>query len=408
MIELPRPIRDIARPHAGWWVLLLSLLLTIIGIAAIDTVDPGSADRQTRWLAISLVFMAICALPQPKLVGHMAYPMLVVSILLLVFVLLPFIPRSIVPVRNGARAWINLRLMMFQPSELAKISFVLALAWYLRYRSSYRTLRGLAVPFVIMFIPVGLILKEPDLGSALLFAPTLFVMLVAAGAKLRHMLSLVAVGMVVLSVNIAVIAYDPPHLERLGGQRRLPEALHILKPHQEARIAAMLYADRYQDREAYQQIVAKRLVAAGGFVGYGKQRAGDVIRFNRLPFDHNDMIFAVIVNRWGLAGALVVIGLYTGLVISIGAVSLRCKEPFSRMACVGFAGLIFTQASINIGVNIGLVPVTGITLPFISYGGSSLLGMFIIVGLVMNFASRRPGLITRPSFEFDHADAIFQ
>ncbi len=396
------------RPHPGWLTLISTLLLTLIGFAAIHTIAPDEAASQwQRALPVALVGLTICLIPHPKTVGLTSYLLLALAIALLVFVLLPGVPRSIVPIRNGARSWIDLGVMTFQPSELSKIAFVLAMAWYLRFRESYRTLRGLLVPFVIMLVPVALILKEPDLGTALLFAPTLAVMLVAAGAKLRHLSMLVGLAVFAVALNVAVIAIDPPHL-RQNAQGSPVAWLHVLKPHQEKRIAAMIWPERYQKEEAFQSIVARRLIGAGGVTGLGAERAGTLVRFNALPEAHNDMIFAVIVCRWGLVGGWTVIGLYLVLTGSFVLAAARVKEPFSRLACVGFAGMIFTQAALNIGVSLGLFPTTGVTLPLISDGGSSLLATYMMIGLVLNFASRRPAPLARPSFEFDHADAIFQ
>jgi cell division protein FtsW (lipid II flippase) len=393
-------LRVLLRPHAGWYALIAAIMLTWLGSNAIETVSPAHADVQTsRWLPVALVAMVLMMLPSPRWIGHMAYPVLVVAILLLIFVILPGVPRSIVPVRNGSTAWINLGFMSFQPSEMAKVGFVLALAWYLRFRDNHRTLFGLLVPFAIMFVPVILILKEPDLGSALLFAPTLFVMLVAAGAKLRHLGTILGISAAIIGVVGAITIYAPDQFQ-------------VLKGHQQDRIKAMYFDmigdDRMADDEGYQQRTAKRMVASGGTTGYGKERASTIIDYNDLPFDYNDMIFPVIVNRWGILGGLGTMGLYGVLVTSILLVAGRSKDPFARMSCVGFAGMIFTQASINIGMTVGLMPITGITLPLISYGGSSMLFTFIMVGLVINFAARRPQMLARPSFEFDNADAIFQ
>lgn len=388
-------LRQLLRPHPGWYGVFAALMLTGIGIAAIGTVEPGFAGAQAqRWLPVALVVMGICVLPHPRVIGFATYPMLAVSLALLLFVLLPFIPRSIVPVINGARSWINLGLMNFQPSEVTKAAFVLALARYLRYRDNYRTLRGLLVPFLIMFVPVVLILKEPDLGTALLFAPTLFVVLVAAGAKLRHLFSLLAVGVVVIGANVAIIAFEAP------------QWMHVLKPHQEARIASMIHPEKHRNREGYQQQIAMTILGAGGVNGMGAQRSHTILRFNHLPEDHNDMIFPVIVNRWGLVGAGVVLALYLVLIGSFILIAARSKDPFARLACVGFAGMIFTQATINIAMTVGLLPITGITLPFVSYGGSSLVATYAMLGLVLNFASRRPAMLSRPSFEFDSPSAV--
>jgi len=397
-------LRTLLRPHVGWYALLAAVMLTVLGLNAIATVAPDEAWSQgSRALPIALLVMAICLLPHPRLVGHTSYLIFAFALVLLALLLVPGVPHAIVPPVNGARSWIDLQFMRFQPSELSKVAFVLSLAWYLRYRSSYRRLKGLIPPFLIMFVPVAMILKEPDLGTALLFAPTLFVMLIAAGAKLRYMLALVAMGLVAIAINVAIIAYDPPH----NAQKNL-RWMHVLASHQEKRIASMIWPQRYKSDEAFQPIVAQRMIGAGGLTGLGKHRAATLIRFNGLPEPHNDMIFAVIVCRWGLLGGGVVLGLYIILVSAFQLASVRIKDPFARLTCVGFAAMFFTQAALNVGVNIGLFPTTGITLPFVSDGGSSLLTSFAMIGLMINFAARRPAILARPSFEFDNADKIFQ
>ncbi len=392
-------LRDVFRLHAGWAALLAALGLTFLGVSAIDTVSPYYASKQTQWVPIALVVMVLFMLPHPRDLGRLAYPGFVVCVLLLVFVILPFVPRGLVPRINGATSWINLGLMNFQPSEAMRVFFVLSLAWYLRYRENHRTLWGLTVPFLIMLIPVGLILKQPDLGVALVFGPTLLVMLVAAGAKLRHLFGIVGLGVLAVGVNVGIVLYAP-------------DSMQLLEQHQQMRIKSMISLasgdDRYNQDAAYQQDKAMTLIGAGGVSGYGAEASSVIVRYNRLPERHNDMIFAVIVNRWGLFGALVTLVLYLVLVFSILGVAARSKDPLARLSCVGFAALIVTPATINMGMCVGLMPVTGITLPFVSYGGSSLLFSFAIVGLVMNFAARRPQRMARPSFEFDHADAIFQ
>ena len=390
----------ILRPHTGWYTLGAAIALSWIGVTAIGTVAPGEATMQARfWLPVALAMMAVCVVPRPRWIGYASYPLFAAVLLVLVLMALPFMPRSIVPVRNGARAWISLGNIPLQPSELMKVLFVLSMAWYLRYRSSYRTLRGLLVPFFIMFVPVALILKQPDLGTALLFAPTLFVMLVAAGAKLKHLGLLL--GLIVLAVGVNV-----------AGALWAPDPVTVLLPPLRARILSIVSLaprhTRFIKSTAYQQDKAMTLVSAGGLTGYGAERSATIVKFNKVPHVHNDMIFAVIANRWGTMGVLGMLGLYLLLTGSFLMVAARSKDPMARLACVGFAGMIFTQVVINVGMNLGLLPITGITLPFISYGGSSLVATFIMVGLAMNFASRRPAFLARPSFEFDHPDSIFQ
>ena len=384
----------LAKPHAGWYALIAALGLTAIGITAIATVEPAAAAQQgKRWLPIALLAAGVCLVPHPRTIGRWSHPLLAVMIALLVFLLLPGVPRWLVPIRNGARSWIDLGPMNFQPSELTKIALVLSMAWFLRYRRMYRTLVGLMVPLLIMCLPMGLILKQPDLGTAMLLPPTLFAMLIAAGAKLRHIGGLLGIGALLVAINVGIIVFDAP------------KWMHVLQPHQEARIESMLWPERFENDEAYQRQIARRVVGSGGMAGFGGQRAQTILRFNHLPYDHNDMIFAVIANRWGLLGMLTTLGLYLMLLGAFVLAAARAKDPFARLAIVGLAAMLFAQAAINMGVTVGLLPITGITLPLVSYGGSSLVASFMMIGLVMNFASRRPAPLSRPSFEFDHADA---
>tara|TARA_Y100001933_G_scaffold265256_1_gene338400 strand:+ start:37482 stop:38654 length:1173 start_codon:yes stop_codon:yes gene_type:complete len=377
-------------PNFSWVTLLSGVALAVIGINVLTgTTEPAAAAKQTKWLMISLGMMAFTWLPHPKTIGYTSFILFLVTLALLVFLLIPGIPNSIVPVRNNARSWINLGFMNMQPSELTKITFILALAWYLRHRDNYRTLAGLLPPFFIMFIPVILILKEPDLGSAVMFVPALFFMLIAAGAKLNHLFTLVGIGLLGIALNIVMIY-------------TLPNDMQILKKYQRERIT------QFVGTKPEQQQMAMRLVGSGGLWGYGEDRSKLIMRYNFLPENENDMVFAVVVNRWGLIGGLTVIGLYTVFTGSILLVGARLKEPFPRLVCVGFAGLLFCQGAMNISMTLGLLPITGITLPLISYGGSSLLSTFLMVGLVMNFATRSRSILVRPSFEYDNADAIFQ
>lgn len=390
MKSLFKVLAAMLTPNFSWLTLLSAVALAVIGINVISgTTEPQAAAKQTKWLIISLGLMTVMWMPHPKTIGNFAFGTFIFTLVLLVMLLVPGMPNSIVPVRNNARSWLNLQFMLMQPSELTKISFVCALAWYLRHRDNYRTLKGLLPPFFIMFIPVILILKEPDLGSALMFVPALFFMLIAAGARLNHLYALVGIGIAGIALNIIMIY-------------TLPNDMQILKSYQRKRIT------EFVDREGDQQNRAMRILGSGGIRGYGQDRSKMILKYNFLPENHNDMVFAVVVNRWGLIGGLTVVGLYTIFTGSMLVVAARIKEPFPRLVCVGFAGLLFCQGAINISMTLGVLPITGVTLPLISYGGSSLLSTFLMVGLVMNFATRSRLVLVRPSFEYDNADAIFQ
>ena len=384
------------RWHAGWVALLAAAALAWLGVQALDIADTDYAARQRTYLVLSMVMGATCLALKPRHVGHLSYGLFGATLVLLVFLLLPGVPRSIVPTVKGARSWIDLGPVHLQPSELTKFSAILALAWFLRYRDSYRSLGGLLVPALIMGVPAGLVLLQPDLGTAILFGPALMAMLVVAGARLRHLVATLVLVVVVVVVNIVVVMM-------------LPDSMQLLRTHQRDRIKAMIVRTqqdhRYDRSINYQQIKAMTLVGSGRLAGYGPDRTQSIVKFNDVPHDHNDMIFAIIVNRWGLIGGAVGLGLYLVMVLAIFAVASQATEPFVRLTAVGFGSILFVQAAINIAITLGLLPVTGITLPLVSYGGSSLLSTFAAIGIVVNFAAQPPCPLAWPSFEYDRVDA---
>ncbi|MFN7022498.1 MAG: FtsW/RodA/SpoVE family cell cycle protein, partial [Phycisphaerales bacterium] len=219
-------------------------------------------------------------------------------------------------------------------------------------------------------------------GTAMLFAPVIFAMLVAAGARLKHL---------TLVVGICVLA--------------APAAFPLLKPHQKARIVGlirMMHDPRQgADDINYQAQTAQRLAGAGGVWGMSDTQSRALIRFNRLPERHNDMVLAVILNRFGLVGGLVVAALYvvwfTGCYLS----AAMCKDGFGRLIIVGVATITAAQALVNAGMTLGVLPIIGVTLPFVSYGGSSMLTAWAMTGLVLGVALRRDQRFAKQTFEFD-------
>lgn len=395
----------IARPritlaHAGWVVLAATLGLVAIGVTAIDLARPdgaaglaGDAWKQIVFLVIGLIAAAVAAVPGPRLLALLSWPMMIGVLGLLALLIVPFVPASIVTPRNGARCWIDLGFTDMQPSELCKATYVLVLAHYLRHRSNYRRLTGLIPPALIAAVPMGMILLQPDLGTASLFIPTLVAMLVAAGARLGHLIGACALGGAFLVGVVVASIWLARH-----------EQYPLLKRYQVDRIEAALDLakgdTRRSDDRGFQGQAAIMVAGAGGPTGNAPEKSRALVQYSGLPERHNDMIFAVIVNRFGLAGAATVIGLYLlwigGALIVAGA----CKDPFGRLAVAGFAGMIATQMTINLGMNIGLLPITGITLPFVSYGGSSLVSGLLMVGVIFGVAMRRPPHLWRKSFEF--------
>lgn len=380
--------------HAGWLCVLAGLGLSVIGVYAIDvgsqTAAPAGlselsprAVKHAMFLGVGLLAAAAVAWPDYRKTQFVAWPALGACILLLVFLLLPFVPASIVTPRNGTRGWINFGSFDLQPSELTKIAFVLACAEYLRYRTNHRTFLGLLPPAIITGIPMGLIFLEPDLGVAMLFVPALFAMLVAAGARMRHLAAVCAIALCAA-----------------------PMAYPMLKSYHRQRIAdvyAQLVGNppRVGSVTATQPTTARMLVGSGEVTGATDAKARAMVIASRLPERHNDMIYAVVVARFGLWGGLGVIGLYAMWLLGAVIAAVACKDAFGRLVCVGFCAFVFMQVLVNLGMVVGVAPVIGLTLPFVSYGGSSMLAVWVMTGLVFSIAARRAKRFARPTFEFD-------
>ncbi len=368
--------------NAGWICVVAALLLNLVGIVAIGTTEPGFARKQAMFVPIGLVAAAIAAIPDYRRFRQWVPALCVVTIVLLVFVLIPIVPEAIVRPRKGARRWINLGVTDFQPSEFAKVVWMLAMASWFRLRWNIRSIPGFLLPFAITAVPVLLILLEPDLGTALLFVPTLFALLLVAGARLWHLGLVVGVGALAVSSVLFV-----------------PSVQGFLKSHQQDRVKAVVAQwqedPRYRDDIGYQGFKAMTLVGAGGASGVGRDHASTLVRYNHLPEEHNDMVFAVITCRWGFLGGVIVWGLYGLLAFGGFLVSAFARDTVGRVLAAGLVTMLLVQMVINTGMTIGLLPITGMTLPFVSAGGSSLVTAWMTIGLILNVALRRPRRMER-------------
>ncbi|MFN0010527.1 MAG: FtsW/RodA/SpoVE family cell cycle protein [Phycisphaerales bacterium] len=380
---------------ANWGLLTVfaSAVLSALGVYAIDVGARDTGGSEERLLAgravVQMAFVVVGVLagltvcvPRVHVVRLVSWPLLAGAVGLLVFLLLPFVPASIVRPRNGCRGWIDVGPIDVQPAELAKVAYVLAMAEYLRLRRDHRTWLGLVPVALITMIPVALITLQPDLGTALLFIPTAFAMLLAAGAKLKHL------AIVVLAGTLAAPAMYP-----------------FLKPHQKQRIVGLIKqvqgdTSQRSDADVFQASTAIMLVGAGETQGYSDGMARAVVKFSRLPERHNDMVFAVIGARFGMVGGAVVLGLYGLWAAGALLAAAASRDAFGRLICVGCAGMVCVQAVVNVGMNVGVMPIVGLPLPFVSYGGSSMVSVWLMAGLVFSVAMRPPPRMSRPTFEF--------
>lgn len=406
------PLKTYLR-YTSWPIITAMVTLMVMGIVAIhasEEADMGLAgftSKQAVSAVIALAaFVAATMVSYAKL-GRLAYALFALTLVLLVVILM-------LPAVRGSHRWIETGLgdVKIQPSEIAKLTFILLLAWHLRRGDHYRRLRGLIVPFVLTFVPMGLVLIEPDLGTSLLFLPTLYFMLFMAGAKLRHLLSIVAIGtiLVVLPIPRQVTAENASRkplaywtFSRDGKEYMVLAApLAKMEDHQIKRIGGWLRQNDPAVRRnmGWQLDLSKIVMGSGKWTGSGGWADADSV-FRMLPDDHTDFIYAVVGGQWGLAGCAAVLFLY-GVIFVFGVeIAVITNDPFGRLLAVGVLALLFTQLFINIGMTMGLMPVTGMTLPLVSYGGSSLVINCAALGLLVNVGQRRPIILGRKPFEFD-------
>jgi cell division protein FtsW (lipid II flippase) len=289
------------------------------------------------------------------------------------------------PAVNYAHRWIRLGPVSLQPSELAKVAVVLALARYLMHRDDHRRLWGLAVPLAIAGLPVALILPEPDLGTSMVFLPVLLAMLYAAGARRRDLLQVLIVGLLMVPLLWSQMSRE---------QRSRVTALFEQPP-----------PGKRPSDDAYHLYQAKRVRAMGGVWGsWITGPVSDDLAVYRLPHAHSDFVFAVLGERFGLPGCALVLTLYGLLVVQMLRIAAATQDPFGRLVVAGVAALFAVEVLINTGMTVGLLPVTGLSLPLVSYGGSGLVAHAIAIGLALNIGMR-PGYEVAPEpFRFRSDD----
>jgi len=321
------------------------------------------APRQFQWALISVGFFFALLVPRYSRLRAFAFAFYFGMLAVLFSTL--FIGTG--PARAPVRRWLEIslaghHLFDFQPSQVMEVAVVVGIAKYLMFKREIR-LRHMLVVFMMAGVPMLIILKQPDLGTALLLAPLPLAMLFAAGARVRHLAGFMGLGAAALPVFWAV----------------------VMKPYQKMRLLAWLRPYDYELDDGWQYIHSRIAVGSGGVFGMGLGK-GTQNSLRYLSEKRTDFIFAVICEEWGFVGAFAVVVLYMLIFLCGLGIAARTRDPFGRLLAVGVVTLLATQTFINIGMNVGLMPITGLTLPFISYGGSSLLASFIAVGIMMNVA----------------------
>ncbi|MDZ7309472.1 MAG: rod shape-determining protein RodA [candidate division KSB1 bacterium] len=392
-------------------IIVCVLLLVTIGLMAIysTTSSPASSEairhsfaKQVIWfLAGAMIASAVVLTPVQYLKG-MAYSLYGLCVVLLILVL--FAGGG-----KGVHRWFILGPVHFQPAEPTKIAALLALARYLSdERRDLRSFKDIGICFAMVLVPTVLILKEPDLGTAIVMASLLLPVLFWAGLSPFIVFLVVSPILTVISA-FNVYTFGAAMLLIIGvlvlSKRKLPVLLAVLmlnvsvgaltpslwnrlKDYQKTRILTFIGLQQDPRGTGYQVAQSQVAIGSGGFWGKGWTR-GTQAKLRFLPEQHTDFIFSVVGEELGFFGGIFFFALYVFVLLRMLRAAQISRSVFGRLTAVGFAATLFFQAFVNLGMNVGIMPVTGIPLPFLSYGGTSLIVWFGLVGLLLNVHMRR-------------------
>jgi rod shape determining protein RodA len=349
------------------WVLLASaLLLIIFGISMISSATRGTQDladfwqRQALFAASGLILLMLVAVFDYRFYENLHRPLYILAIVLLIVVFV------VGEITHGVQRWIGARAI--QPSELVKIVVIIGLAKLLAdHDGEMGQPRHLLISLGYILLPMTLIYLQPDLSTALMLGLIWLAMVLMAGVRLVHL--------AILTITGAVAS---------------PLIWFTLHDYMRERI--LLFVDPQANPDDYYNVQQALIsIGSGGWLGKGFGN-GTQSQLHFLRVRHTDFIFSVIGEELGLLGAIVLFALFTILLWRILRVAAIAQDPFGRLICIGVAIIIFLQTAVNISVNLGLLPVTGLPLPFVSYGGSSLWTFLIALGLVESVAMRHKKL----------------
>ncbi len=314
--------------------------------------------RQLLWALLGLIAMFGMMNFDYYRLKRWIGPIIIIGLALLVAVLIPGIGQVV----NGARRWINLGFTSFAPAELVKLCMIMFVAFGLsKKKDSIQSFREGLLPYLlVMALAAGLILLQPDLGTTIVLCGTIFIMFFAAGARIAHLGGLMGLG--VMGVALAI----------------------YLEPYRMSRFLAFLDPGKDPQGTGYHIIQSLYALGSGGLFGLGLGQSKQ--KFLYLPENHTDFIFAILGEELGFIGASLVVLLFIMLVWRGLKVAVTSPDPFASLLAAGITSGIALQAIINMGVVTGSMPVTGVPLPFISFGGTSLLFTLAGVGIVLNIS----------------------
>jgi rod shape determining protein RodA len=376
----PRPgargsSRDLAAPWRHVDLVLVGAVLAITGLGLVMiysatrnsqavTALGGSyyLQRQALYAGLGLALMAVVAVIDYRSFSDLAPALYVGTLAVLVLVVSP-----LGATKRGAQAWFQLGSFQLEPSEFAKITMIICISAYITIHRSELDGRRLLNLLGLVAVPLVLIYRQPDLGTAMVFTGIILAMLLVGGARPRHLAALALLG----AVGIGAVF-------QLG----------VLKRYQVERLSAFLDPQGDTQRSAYNLRQSQIAIAAGGLTGRGVFK-GSQTNLSFVPEQHTDFIFTAVSEELGFIGAVTLLALFGIVVWRTWRTAVVARDRFGALICVGVLAMVVFQVFENVGMTMGITPIAGIPLPFMSYGGSSTLASFMAIGLVLNVHMRR-------------------
>ena len=355
------------------WLIVLPLVLTVISVVFIyiltyDRSGGSLALRQGAIAGVGFVGMLALSIFDYRSFRSWKFWMYGGMILLLVAV------RLVGTTQFGATSWINIGSFQFQPAEVAKVVVIIFLAAMLETKARVLPRMQYLVAVACALLPVVMVLAQPDLGTAMIIA--VIVLIIVLHAPLSRIQRVITLSVLAMSILTIVASF-----------RGIAPFGHLLKDYQKARLSSFIYPNADPNGTGYNVQQSKIAVGSGGLLGRGLGY-GSQSQLNFLPVVHADFIFAAIAEAWGFAGSLFVLTLFSLLIWRLLHAAKISQDSFGSYICVGLAGMLLFQVLVNIGMNIGIMPVTGIPLPFLSYGGTAILTYFLGLGIAQSVVIR--------------------
>jgi len=354
-----------------WWLLAILTAICALGVIEIYSATHGSVldgmyMKQVRWIAVGAILMFVLSRVDYHLILDQAPILYLVGVVALIAVLL------VGHTRFGAKRWIPVLGEFLQVSELVKLIIIIVLArFFAEVSTDELSVQDLIKTALIVGLPLGLILKQPDLGTALVLVPMLVVGAFLAGLQWQHAAIISLAGILL----VGSVFYPPV-------------SRHILKPYQRDRITSFLHPEDDAKGSGYQLLQSKIAVGSGGFWGKGFKN-GTQNQLGYIPVRYSDFIMSAWAEEQGFKGVLLALGLYMALLLRLVQNAQRAKDRAGMFLVMGVAAALGFHVLVNVAMVIGAMPVTGIPLPLMSYGGSATLFVFLAIGLVMNVRLRR-------------------